>query len=88
MKGSKPNKKTIVGTVVSDKMEKTVTILWETRKMHPIYKKFVKGHKRIKAHDDKSEAAMGDLVRIEETRPISKDKKFKVVEVLEKAQKE
>ncbi len=85
MKGSKPNKKTIIGTVVSDKMDKTITVEIETRKRHPIYKKFVKKHTKIKAHDEKNEAAMGDLVKAIETRPISKEKTWKIAEILEKA---
>ena len=88
MKGSKPVKKMVVGTVISDKMDKTVTVEWEVRKMHPLYKKFVKQHMKTKAHDEKNEAAVGDLVRIAESRPISKEKSWRVVEVLEKAQKE
>ncbi|MFH1552735.1 MAG: 30S ribosomal protein S17 [Candidatus Omnitrophota bacterium] len=87
MKGAKPNRKTIVGTVVSGKMDKTVTIEWETRKRHPLYKKFVTRHAKIKAHDEKNESSVGDLVKIAETRPISKTKSWVVVEVLEKAQK-
>lgn len=85
MKGSKPNKKTLVGTVISDKMDKTVTIEWETKKRHPIYKKFIKQFTKIKAHDEKNEASMGDLVKIIETRPISKFKSWRVAEILEKA---
>ncbi len=87
MKGGKPNKRTIVGTVVSDKMDKTVTVKRETRKRHPIYKKFVKEHTKIKAHDEKNEASVGDVVRIIETRPVSRDKFWRVVEILEKAQR-
>ena len=83
---SKPNKKTIIGTVVSDKMDKTVTIEIETRKRHPIYKKFVKKHTKIKAHDEKNEAAMGDLVKVIETRPISKEKTWRIAEILERVQ--
>lgn len=86
MKMSKPNKKTIIGTVVSDKMDKTVTIEIETRKRHPIYKKFVKKHTKIKAHDEKNEAAMGDLVKVIETRPISKEKTWRIAEILERVQ--
>jgi small subunit ribosomal protein S17 len=82
-----PNKKTIVGTVVSDKMDKTVTVLWETRKKHRLYKKFVKERTKIKAHDEKNEAEKGDLVKVIESRPMSKDKAWRVVEILEKAQR-
>lgn len=87
MKGSKPNKRTIVGSVVSDKMDKTITVEWERRIRHPLYKKFVTKHAKIKAHDAKNEASMGDLVKIIETRPISKGKSWRVVEILEKAQR-
>jgi small subunit ribosomal protein S17 len=86
VKGSKPNKKTIIGTVVSDKMDKTITLEIETRKRHPIYKKFVKKHSKINAPDETNEAAMGDLVKVIETRPISKEKTWKIAEILEKAQ--
>ena len=87
MKKTRPNKKEIVGIVVSDKMDKTVTITWETRKKHRLYKKFVKVRTKIKAHDEKNEAVVGDLVKIIESRPISKDKKWRVIEILEKAQR-
>lgn len=86
MKGTKPNKKTIIGTVVSDKMDKTVTIAWQRRKKHPLYKKFVKEQRKIKAHDAKNEASVGDLIKIIESRPMSKDKTWRVIEILEKAQ--
>ncbi|MBD3426033.1 MAG: 30S ribosomal protein S17 [Candidatus Omnitrophica bacterium] len=87
MKKGRPNKRTIVGTVVSDKMDKTVTVLWETRKKHRLYKKFVKARTKIKAHDEKNEAGMGDLVKVVEARPISKEKSWRLVEILEKAQR-
>lgn len=87
MNSSKPNKKTIIGTVISDKMDKSVTVKWEQRKMHPIYKKFVKQHTKLKAHDNKNEAQKGDLVKIVECRPVSKTKRFRVVEIVEKAQR-
>lgn len=86
MKSQKPLKKTIVGTVISDKMDKTVTVLWETRKRHPIYKKFVRGHKKVKAHDEKNEASVGDLVMVEEIRPISKEKTWMVKQIIQKAE--
>ncbi|MDD4012858.1 MAG: 30S ribosomal protein S17 [Candidatus Omnitrophica bacterium] len=87
MQRSNPTKKTLTGKVVSDKMEKTVTVQVETRKMHPIYKKFVRSHKKFKAHDEKNEAAMGDMVTIKEIRPLSREKCWKVVEIIEKAQR-
>jgi small subunit ribosomal protein S17 len=85
VKLQKPLKRTITGTVISDKMDKTVTVLWETRKRHPLYKKFVRGHKKVKAHDAKNEASVGDLVKVEEIRPISKDKTWMVKEILRKS---
>lgn len=87
MKDSKPNKKTLIGTVVSDKMEKGVTVRIETRKRHPLYRKFVKQYMKVKAHDSKNDAAAGDLVKLVETRPISKEKCWRVIEILEKVQK-
>lgn len=83
-KKSNANKKTIIGIVKSDKMDKSVTVEWETRKRHPIYKKFVRRSNKIKAHNEKNEAKTGDLVKITETRPISKDKKWKVVQIIER----
>lgn len=74
-------RKRVTGTVVSAKMEKTVVVEVEERKRHPVYHKLVKRRKRFKAHDEK-EAKVGDIVRIEETRPLSKTKRWKVVEVV------
>ena len=87
MKGNKVNKKTVVGTAVSDKMEKTIVVEQEVRKMHPIYKKFVKQHTKLMAHDHNNEAAIGDVVKIVEIRPKSKKKSWKLVETIEKAQR-
>ena len=87
MNKSRTNKKIIVGTVVSDKTDKTVTVELETRKRHPLYKKFVKAHSKVKAHDAGNEAVIGDLVRMVEVRPISKEKTWKVIEIMETAQK-
>lgn len=75
----------LIGKVVSDKTEKTITVLVETYKTHPLYKKRVKYSKKYAAHDEKGEAKMGDTVRIIETRPLSKTKHFRLVEVVEKA---
>lgn len=75
----------LVGKVVSDKADKTITVLVETYKNHPLYKKRVKYSKKYTAHDEKNEAKIGDKVRIAETRPLSKTKRFRLVEVLEKA---
>jgi len=87
VKSKRPNKKNIVGIVVSDKMNKGIIVELETRKRHPLYKKFVKEHSKVKTHDEKNEAVVGDLVKLVETRPISKDKCWRIVEILEKAQR-
>ncbi|WP_071028094.1 30S ribosomal protein S17 [Peptoniphilus raoultii] len=78
-------RKTIVGVVTSDKMEKTIVVSVESFKTHPIYKKRYKNTKKYKAHDENNECGIGDRVRIMETRPLSKDKRFRLVEVIEKA---
>ncbi|MDD4956096.1 MAG: 30S ribosomal protein S17 [Candidatus Omnitrophica bacterium] len=87
MKKAKPNQKTIVGRVVSDKMDKSVTVEWEIQKQHPLYKKSFKRHVKVKAHDEKNEASQGDVVKIIETRPISKDKRYRIIEIIEKGQR-
>jgi len=76
------NRKRLVGTVVSDKMEKTVVVALENRKMHPIYKKVVSSTKKVMAHDE-TDAPVGALVRIVESRPLSKRKRWVVEEILE-----
>lgn len=73
------------GVVVSDKMDKTVVVAELTMKMHPIYKKRVKSTVKFKAHDENNECQVGDKVRIMETRPLSKEKNWRVVEIIEKA---
>jgi small subunit ribosomal protein S17 len=78
-------KKTFIGEVVSDKMDKTVVVKVTRRVPHPVYKKIVSRVSRLKAHDEKNECAVGDTVRVAETRPLSKDKRFIVLEVIEKA---
>jgi len=78
-------RKTRVGLVVSDKMEKTVVVAIERRVPHPVYGKMVTRTKRLKAHDEANEAKTGDTVRIAETRPLSKDKRWRVVEIVERA---
>ena len=78
-------RKTRVGTVVSDKMDKTAVVLIEDRKPHPLYKKIVKRSMRLKAHDEGNQCGIGDRVRIMETRPLSKDKRWRLVEIIEKA---
>ncbi len=79
------SKRGIVGTVVSDKAGKTITVLVETYKKDPLYGKRVKDSKKYAVHDEKNEAKVGDRVRIVETRPLSKTKHFRLVEIVEKA---
>ena len=78
-------RKTRVGVVTSDKMDKTIVVSVETLVEHPLYKKRIKQTKKFKAHDEQNECKSGDKVRIMETRPLSKDKRWRVVEVLETA---
>ncbi len=78
-------RKTQVGIVSSDKMDKTVVVTVKERVRHPLYKKIINRTVKIKAHDEKSECQVGDKVLIMETRPISKDKHWRVVEIIEKA---
>ena len=75
----------LMGKVVSDKCDKTITVLVETYKKDPLYGKRVKYSKKYAAHDEKNEAKVGDTVRIVETRPLSKNKHFRLVEIVEKA---
>lgn len=75
----------LVGKVVSDKNDKTITVLVETYKKDPLYGKRVKSSKKYAAHDEKNEAKIDDVVRIAETRPLSKNKHFRLVEIVEKA---
>ena len=74
-----------VGKVVSDKMDKTVVVAIEDHVKHPLYNKVVKRTYKLKAHDEKNECGIGDIVRVMETRPISKDKRWRLVEIVEKA---
>lgn len=78
-------RKVYTGRVVSDKMDKTITVLVETYKKHTLYGKRVKYSKKFKAHDELNQAKTGDIVRIMETRPLSATKRFRLVEVIEKA---
>jgi len=79
------NRKAYTGRVVSDKMDKTITVLVETYKFHPLYGKRVKYSKKFKTHDENNQAKTGDVVRIMETRPLSATKRFRLVEVIEEA---
>lgn len=81
------SRKTYVGRVVSDKMDKTITVLVETKKEHPMYKKQVKYSKKYKAHDENNTAQTGDIVEIMETRKLSATKTARLVKVIEKAVK-
>ena len=81
----KSRKKEFIGTVKSNKMEKTIVVSIETLTLHPLYKKYVKRSKKVKAHDEKNEAKIGDRVRVIECRPISKEKCWKLVEIIERA---
>ena len=78
-------RKTDVGRVVSTKMDKTVVVAIENGVKHPLYNKIIKRTVRLKVHDEKNECSVGDRVRIMETRPISKDKRWRLVEIIEKA---
>lgn len=81
----KANKKTLTGRVVSDKMQKTIVVLIERRVLHPLYKKYVTRSMKIKAHDEENGAKIGDLVRVIEARPLSKEKRWALAEILERA---
>jgi small subunit ribosomal protein S17 len=78
-------RKTMVGRVVSDKMDKTVTVAIETISAHPLYGRRLRRTKKVKAHDETNAAHVGDLVRLMETRPLSKEKRWRVMEILERA---
>jgi len=78
-------RKTRIGLVVSNKMDKTITIAIERKVPHPIYKKYYKKTTKLMAHDEKSECGVGDIVKIMETRPLSKNKRWRLVEIVEKA---
>jgi small subunit ribosomal protein S17 len=79
-------RKTRVGRVISDKMDKTIVVAVENRKTHPLYKKIVKTTYKLKAHDEDNSAKVGDVVEVMETRPLSKDKRWRLVSIIEKAQ--
>jgi small subunit ribosomal protein S17 len=78
-------RKTRTGKVVSDKMEKTIVVAVEDHVRHPLYKKIVKRTYKLKAHDENNECRIGDTVKVMETRPLSKDKRWRLVEIIEKA---
>lgn len=78
-------RKTRVGKVTSDKMDKTIVVNVEGSEKHPLYKKFVKKTYKLKAHDENNECSVGDIVRVMETRPLSRHKRWRLVEIVEKA---
>ena len=78
-------RKTRIGQVVSDKMDKTIVVAIEDSVQHPLYKKIIGRSYRLKAHDELNECGVGDIVKVMETRPLSKDKRWRVVEIVEKA---
>ena len=78
-------RKTRVGKVISNKMDKTIVVAVEDHVKHPLYGKIVKRTYKLKAHDEKNECGIGDTVRVMETRPLSKDKRWRLVEIIEKA---
>ena len=84
-KKEKGARKTRTGIVVSDKMDKTIVVELEDRKQHALYGKIMRTNKKVKAHDEENTAGIGDRVLISETRPLSKDKHFRLVEIVEKA---
>ncbi len=79
-------RKQLVGRVVSNKMDKTAVVSVAITRRHPLYEKVIRRNKKYKVHDEKNEAQVGDLVRIEECRPLSKEKRFRIVEWLERAE--
>lgn len=82
---TKKGKREFVGIVTSDKMDKTVVVSIVTKTLHPLYKKYVTRTKKVKAHDQNNEAKMGDRVRVIECRPVSKEKCWKLAEIVERA---
>ena len=84
-KAKKGIKRVLTGRVVSNKMQKTIVVAIERRKLHPLYKKYLTLTKKIKAHDEGNQAGIGDLVRVIESRPISKEKCWRLAEILKKA---
>ena len=78
-------RKTRTGKVISDKMDKTIVVAIEEHVKHPLYKKVVKNTYKLKAHDENNECGIGDNVKVMETRPLSKDKRWRLVEIVEKA---
>lgn len=82
---NKPHKKKLLGTVVSDKMEKTIVVSVETKIKHPIYKKYIRRSKKFKAHDEQNKCKLGDYVEITECRPLSKDKRWRLTKIVKES---
>lgn len=85
-KNARGGRKVRIGVVVSDKMDKTVVFEVERRTQHPLYKRVVKRTKRFKAHDENNQCHVGDKIKVMETRPLSKDKRWRVIEILDHAE--
>jgi small subunit ribosomal protein S17 len=85
VQNAQSNKQELVGLVVSDKMDKTIVVEITMRKVHPLYKKILTRSKKVKAHDEKNDAHVGDKVRVVESRPLSRDKRWRLAEILERA---
>ena len=81
----RPQRKTRIGKVVSNKMQKSIVVALERKVAHPLYKKYYRLTSTLMAHDEKKEAGIGDLVKVMETRPLSKNKRWRLVQVIEKA---
>lgn len=86
MTEERARRKSVVGRVVGNKMEKSITVAVERRVKHPLYGKIVKKTTKLMAHDEQNECGMGDTVRIMETRPLSRNKRWRLIEIVEKAQ--
>jgi small subunit ribosomal protein S17 len=82
--GDQVSKKTMTGVVVSNKMDKTIVVKVERRFAHPVFKKVVKTTKKYKVHDEKNECVEGDFIRIQETRPLSKEKRWRLMDIVSK----
>jgi small subunit ribosomal protein S17 len=83
--GKKTNKRVLTGRVVSNKMKKTITVAIEKRKLHRLYKKYLVQTKKVKAHDENGECRIGDTVKVIESRPLSRDKRWRLLSIVEKA---
>ena len=83
--GERGKRKTLTGVVASDKMDKTIVVMVNRLVRHPVYKKYIRKRTKVKAHDEKNECHVGDKVLLTETRPLSKEKRWRVKEVLERA---